>query len=108
MDRRRHGAAAIGHGDLRARHADVVQAHQVGHGIASRHVARRGDDVGGRAAIRGTGVLHTHKQLTHRDDGVAARCIGDLIVVGLMPRNFNKIQYSKLHHGGYNGEKSRS
>lgn len=34
--------------------------------------------------------------------------ICDLIVVGLMPRNFNKYKYSKLHHGGYNGEKSRS
>ena len=34
--------------------------------------------------------------------------ICDLIVVGLMPKNFNKYKYSKLHHGGYNGEKSRS
>jgi arabinose-5-phosphate isomerase len=34
--------------------------------------------------------------------------ICDLIVVGLMGRHFTKKEYSKLHHGGYNGEKSRS
>jgi len=34
--------------------------------------------------------------------------ISDLIVVGLMEKNnFNKEKYSKLHHGGYLGEKSK-
>jgi arabinose-5-phosphate isomerase len=34
--------------------------------------------------------------------------ISDLIVVGLMEKNnFNKKQYSKLHHGGYLGERSK-
>jgi arabinose-5-phosphate isomerase len=34
--------------------------------------------------------------------------ISDLIVVGLMYRNrFTKEKYSKLHHGGYLGEKSK-
>ena len=35
--------------------------------------------------------------------------ICDLIVVGLMKHNnFTKLEYSKLHHAGYLGEKSRS
>lgn len=35
--------------------------------------------------------------------------ISDLIVVGLMKHyNFTKLEYSKLHHAGYLGEKSRS
>jgi arabinose-5-phosphate isomerase len=34
--------------------------------------------------------------------------ISDLIVVGLMDKNnFTKKEYSKLHHGGYLGDKSR-
>lgn len=35
--------------------------------------------------------------------------ISDLIVVGLMDKNnFTKKEYSKLHHGGYLGDKSRN
>jgi len=35
--------------------------------------------------------------------------ISDLIVVGLMEKNnFTKKEYSKLHHGGYIGDKTRS
>jgi arabinose-5-phosphate isomerase len=35
--------------------------------------------------------------------------ISDLIVVGLMKRNgFTKEKYSKLHHGGYLGKKSKN
>jgi arabinose-5-phosphate isomerase len=35
--------------------------------------------------------------------------ISDLIVVGLMKKNnFNKEKYSKLHHGGYLGQKSKN
>jgi len=35
--------------------------------------------------------------------------ISDLIVVGLMKRNvFTKEKYSKLHHGGYLGQKSKN
>lgn len=35
--------------------------------------------------------------------------ISDLIVVGLMEKNnFNKQKYSKLHHGGYLGQKSKN
>ncbi|MFZ9608633.1 MAG: iron dicitrate transport regulator FecR, partial [Candidatus Limnocylindrus sp.] len=35
--------------------------------------------------------------------------ISDLIVVGLMKgNNFTKKEYSKLHHGGYLGDKSRN
>lgn len=35
--------------------------------------------------------------------------ISDLIVVGLMKHNnFTKLEYSKFHHAGYLGEKSRS
>jgi arabinose-5-phosphate isomerase len=34
--------------------------------------------------------------------------ISDLIVIGLMDKNFTKKEYSKLHHGGYLGQRSKN
>jgi arabinose-5-phosphate isomerase len=60
-------------------------------------------------------VLHTGDQkeicplgLTPTTSTTAMMVIGDILVVELMKRiNFTKEEYSKRHHGGYLGEKSK-